>query len=93
MHTGDGGVAAEKSACHLRQTNLRARDLARAGAAGELLMNFNDLRDPGGTDRMTAAGQPAAGIHRDAAAKRGVAILQKADGFAAAAEQKVFDVK
>ena len=83
----------EKSACHLRQTDLRARDLTRAGTAGELLMNFDDLRDAGGADRMAAAGQAAAGIHRDAAAERGVAVLQKADGFAAAAEQKVFDVE
>ena len=67
----------------------RALDLAGAGLAPQLPGDLAHLGDRLGGDRLAEAGQPAARVHRDAAAELGVAGAQQRLGLALAAEPDV----
>ena len=70
----------------MREADARVLDLAPAGLAAQLRHQLVDLREAGGAGRVAARDQPAVGVERDAAAERGLLLLDELLRLALGAE-------
>src|SRR5690348_5326149 len=84
----DAATVAEEALVD-RETDARTIDLALPRRTAQLPRELAQLRDRLRRDRLAEAGEPAAGIHRDATAERGVALAQELLGLARPADPDV----
>ena len=79
--TGAVVEAGDAAAGAMGEADARALDLARPAPAAQLADDLDDLRGPGGADRVAPGQQPARRVHRDAPAERGLAVFEQARGL------------